>query len=594
MIGNPTESASKNQKLFQQDENASRELFKSVLEPTSGKKAVVAIDFGTTGVGYAWAFPNRAGLKTSEVFDNPPWPNSVNNTKTPTAVLLNADDYSIVAFGAAALEKAMNIKTSDRPNFYLFHRFKMALYNTSEPLTSDTTINDELNQKPVRAITVIAACLKHVKELALVAIKDHGTSLNAKDVLFVLTVPAIWKDNAKQIMHIAATEAGLETDKQGLILALEPEGASFWWMRTSDIKPEAGDVYIVADCGGGTIDVSVHEVMNIQGADGNKLREAFPVTGGDWGSTIIDRRFFQFLEDLFGPERYENFKKRDVIILQQAWERAKCAFDGTADSSITMPESLTLVRGDVKPAANSIEDYNAANNTEFEIEANRLIISPKDMATFFDPVVATTVAHLKTVIAKLKDDSKPSKIVCVGSFSQSTVLTNALRTAFSDITVLVPNQAGSCVVRGAVLLGAGGISDAPTKISRFGYGVKTVRMPQGDDPADKIKDGLTHDVMDLFVDYGDDLEPGFTKETVFYPADRYQRAITFEFYATTKVDVKFVTDRAAKKIGQVRIQGDPKSLQSGVTVTMLFGSEIVAKAKTADGEEQQCSLDFLA
>ncbi|KAJ3345772.1 hypothetical protein HDU83_003726 [Entophlyctis luteolus] len=609
MIGE--ESASKDQTLFQQDESASRELFKSVLDPTSDKKAVVAIDFGTTGVGYAWAFPSSNGIKPSEVFDNPPWPNSVSQAKTPTAVLLNAKNCSVVAFGAAALDKALNLRTSDRPNFYLFHRFKMALYNTDSPLTAETTIVDELNQKPVKAITIIAACLRHIKELAVTAICAHGTTLTAKDILFVvcgdsqifqqltatkLTVPAIWKDNAKQIMHIAAHEAGLETNNQGLILALEPEGASFWWMRTTDTKPKVGDIYVVADCGGGTIDVSVHEVMDTQGTNGNKLREAFPATGGDWGSTVIDRRFFEFLEALFGQDRYDNFKKRDFITLQLAWERAKCAFDGSADSSVPLPESLTLVRGDVKPAAETIEEYNESNGSEYEFEANRLIISAKDMATFFDPVVNTTVAHLKSVVKKLeKDGSKPSMIVCVGSFSQSTVLTNALKAAFApDINVIIPNQAGSCVVRGAVLLGAGGIADAPIKISRFGYGTKTVRLPQGDDPPEKIQNGLTRDVLDLFVDYGDDLEPGFAKEAKFYPTDKQQRAITFEFYATSKADVRFVTDRAAKKIGQLRIQGDPVSLQSGVTVSMLFGSEIIAKAKAADGQQNMVAEDATA
>ncbi|KAJ3388671.1 Heat shock 70 kDa protein 12A [Entophlyctis sp. JEL0112] len=575
MIGE--ESASKDQTLFQQDESASRELFKSVLDPTSDKKAVVAIDFGTTGVGYAWAFPSSNGIKPSEVFDNPPWPNSVSQAKTPTAVLLNAKNCSVVAFGAAALDKALNLRTSDRPNFYLFHRFKMALYNTDSPLTAETTIVDELNQKPVKAITIIAACLRHIKESTK------------------LTVPAIWKDNAKQIMHIAAHEAGLETNNQGLILALEPEGASFWWMKTTDTKPEVGDIYVVADCGGGTIDVSVHEVMDTQGTNGNKLREAFPVTGGDWGSTVIDRRFFEFLEALFGHDRYDNFKKRDFITLQLAWERAKCAFDGSADSSVPLPESLTLVRGDVKPAAETIEEYNESNGSEYEFEANRLIISAKDMAIFFDPVVNTTVAHLKSVVKKLeKDGSKPSMIVCVGSFSQSTVLTNALKAAFApDINVIIPNQAGSCVVRGAVLLGAGGIADAPIKISRFGYGTKTVRLPQGDDPPEKIQNGLTRDVLDLFVDYGDDLEPGFAKEAKFYPTDKQQRAITFEFYATSKADVRFVTDRAAKKIGQLRIQGDPVSLQSGqqnmVAEDATAFADILA---VSSAYKAVCAIDF--
>ena len=41
-----------------------------------------------------------------------------------------------------------------------------------------------------------------------------------------------------------------------------------------------GSVYMVVDCGGGTVDITVHEVSNTQG----NIREVFKATGGPYGS----------------------------------------------------------------------------------------------------------------------------------------------------------------------------------------------------------------------------------------------------------------------------------------------------------------------
>ena len=45
----------------------------------------------------------------------------------------------------------------------------------------------------------------------------------------------------------------------------------------------AGGQYMVVDCGGGTVDITVHEVSNKNG----HIKEVFKATGGPYGSTSI-------------------------------------------------------------------------------------------------------------------------------------------------------------------------------------------------------------------------------------------------------------------------------------------------------------------
>lgn len=81
------------------------------------------------------------------------------------------------------------------------------------------------------------------------------------DVLWVLTVPAIWSPGAKQLMREAA-KLGLGAADERLVLALESEAASVCCRNREMINHpdelKAGAQWIVLDCGGGTVDVTCH------------------------------------------------------------------------------------------------------------------------------------------------------------------------------------------------------------------------------------------------------------------------------------------------------------------------------------------------
>ncbi|KAJ7381801.1 hypothetical protein OS493_038955 [Desmophyllum pertusum] len=52
--------------------------------------------------------------------------------------------------------------------------------------------------------------------------------------------------------------------------------------------------YIVVDIGGGTLDVTVHEIQ-----DDGTIKEIHKVTGGPYGGIYVNQRFESLLEELF-------------------------------------------------------------------------------------------------------------------------------------------------------------------------------------------------------------------------------------------------------------------------------------------------------
>ena len=55
----------------------------------------------------------------------------------------------------------------------------------------------------------------------------------------------------------------------------------FWFSVICDLDVVAiGTKYMVADCGGGTVDITVHEIEAKEG----KLKELYKATGGPYGS----------------------------------------------------------------------------------------------------------------------------------------------------------------------------------------------------------------------------------------------------------------------------------------------------------------------
>lgn len=99
--------------------------------------AVVAIDFGTTFSGFAFAFNNKEGEKSIHM--NKEWgtDQGCSTLKTPTCLLLNPNK-SFNSFGYEAQDRFAELEEEEAQQYYYFEKFKMILHNNEVSLLLDS------------------------------------------------------------------------------------------------------------------------------------------------------------------------------------------------------------------------------------------------------------------------------------------------------------------------------------------------------------------------------------------------------------------------------------------------------------------------
>lgn len=78
---------------------------------------------------------------------------------------------------------------------------------------------------------------------------------------------------------------------------------------------QKGNVAMVLDCGGGTVDITVHKLL-CEPTEKFLCQELLPSSGGcEWGSKYVDLYFEDFLKDFFGAELFQTYQRNAVARL---------------------------------------------------------------------------------------------------------------------------------------------------------------------------------------------------------------------------------------------------------------------------------------
>jgi molecular chaperone DnaK len=147
----------------------------------------------------------------------------------------------------------------------------------------------------------------------------------------VITVPAYFNDSQRQATKDAGQIAGLEV----LRIINEPTAAALSY--GVDKSDKADRKIAVYDLGGGTFDVSIIEIANVEG---DKQIEVLSTNGDTFlGGEDFDQRIMEFLVDEFKKESGIDLKN-DVLALQRlkdAAEKAKIELSSSAQTEVNLP-----------------------------------------------------------------------------------------------------------------------------------------------------------------------------------------------------------------------------------------------------------------
>ncbi|XP_063068944.1 heat shock 70 kDa protein 12A-like [Engraulis encrasicolus] len=415
----------------------------------------ISIDFGTAYSGYSVKCNTTGVVKN---YRDVTWGHEygIRSCKTPTCILFDGNE---VHFGYAAMQKFNEGFPDGKKTF--FQDFKMQLYR-NEGIQMNMDIS-AVNGGKMKAITVISECLRYLKNHALKTVKNVSASveLQDSDITWVLTVPAIWDDAAKQFMRHAAKQAGLVTDSdpERLILALEPEAAAIYCKElpsdgfvggeggTLKLDQVPGTQFITVDCGGGTIDITVHEVL-----EGGFLKQVDQASGNGQGGQNIDRQLVELLQKICGSKCWDEYVKQNAEEFQwimYTFASAKCAEVNTG-FKFACPYNLNEI---VKKHKGYSMETLLKGDHGVSWRRGQIVISPEKLKSFYDKSLSATAELLHDIMRKPRLHIK--YMLLVGGYAMSKILQNFMKEEFaSQCTILCPQHSQQAVMVGAAAFGS--------------------------------------------------------------------------------------------------------------------------------------------
>ncbi|KIO50048.1 molecular chaperone DnaK [Nitrosospira sp. NpAV] len=198
---------------------------------------------------------------------------------------------------------------------------KMVPYSIIKADNNDAWV--EVRGKKVAPPEISAQVLKKMKKTA----EDYlGETVNEA----VITVPAYFNDSQRQATKDAGRIAGLEVKR----IINEPTAAALAFGMD---KKEGDRKVAVYDLGGGTFDISIIEIAEVEG------EHQFEVlaTNGDTflGGEDFDSRIIEYLVDEFKKESGIDLKK-DMLALQRlkdSAEKAKIELSSSQQTEVNLP-----------------------------------------------------------------------------------------------------------------------------------------------------------------------------------------------------------------------------------------------------------------
>uniref|UniRef100_A0A8C1X0Z8 Heat shock protein 12B n=1 Tax=Cyprinus carpio TaxID=7962 RepID=A0A8C1X0Z8_CYPCA len=382
---------------------------------------------------------------------------------------------------------------------------------------------------------------------------------------------------------------------------------------------QTGDRYIVADCGGGTVDLTVHQIEQPQGT----LKELYKASGGPYGAVGVDLAFEAMLCQIFGADFIESFKAKrpaawvDLTIAFEA--RKRTAAPGRANSlNISLP--FSFIDFYKRHRGQSVETALRKSNMNFIKWSSQgmLRLSAEAMHELFQHTISQTNTKLQIggQFSKKEEVKGVHFLFLVGGFAESPMLQRAAQNALGrNCRIIIPHDVGLTILKGAVLFG---LDPTVVRVRRcpltYGVGVLN-RFVEGRHPRDKllIKDGREWctDILDRFVSVDQSVALGEVVRRSYTPARMGQRKIIINIYCSDTDDITYITEPGVRKCGAITLD----LLESGavaasaedndkgsaferreIRTTMQFGdTEIkVTAVDVATGQLVRASIDFLS
>ncbi|NVZ21337.1 molecular chaperone DnaK [Pseudomonas costantinii] len=296
---------------------------------------------------------------------------------------------------------------------------KMVPYKIAKADNGDAWV--EVNGQKMSPPQISAEILKKMKKTAEDYLGEAVTEA-------VITVPAYFNDSQRQATKDAGRIAGLDVKR----IINEPTAAALAYGMD---KAKGDHTVIVYDLGGGTFDVSVIEIAEV---DGEHQFEVLATNGDTFlGGEDFDIRLIDYLVDEFKKESGMNLKGDPLAMqrLKEAAEKAKIELSSAQSTDVNLPYITADATGpkhlNVKISRAKLEAL-VEDLVQRTIEPCRIALKDSGIdASKIDDVILVGGQTRMPLVQKLvteffgkeaRKDVNPDEAVAMGAAIQGAVL----------------------------------------------------------------------------------------------------------------------------------------------------------------------------
>ncbi|KAJ5877628.1 hypothetical protein N7455_001093 [Penicillium solitum] len=431
---------------------------------TTGEKPklIVGVDFGTTFSGVAWGFQDCPD--DIELIQTWPGGGNITSQKVPT----------LCSYDGKHMKWGYQTDQSIHPGKkqWLIQGVKLLLDESQKfrytPAIKSQEVIKDLDKTPVEvAGDYLGKLVAHAQD---VLTRRFSTALQTVDLEYVLTVPAVWSDKAKDLTMQAAHRAGIPPASLGLLS--EPEAAAVCAIRT--IQPNTIAVWTSSDnelefnnltnYGKETawLSVMLEDIITYRVKETEPLRfeEATKGTGAVCGSVMLDESFDALIKDIIEKQSDQPICQSTVRAARKYWQDyIKPGYTGPLDDDEMCEPGYWIP----VPGVSGISNV--------DLSEGHLYLDRDQVKGVFDPIVKqieNLVTEQKMSVKKAGFSTKA--IILVGGLEASEYLFKRLQAASNGIQIMQPPNAWSAVARGAVIRGQEG-NQVESRIARCNYGI---------------------------------------------------------------------------------------------------------------------------
>lgn len=349
---------------------------------------------------------------------------------------------------------------------------------------------------------------------------------------------------------------------------------------------------------GGTADITLHERQ----PDGG-LRELHKASGGAWGGTKVDEEFYLMIIKIIGAPAYDTFCRQhtaDYLDLQRELEVKKRIITPKTKGKVTLKVPVSLAETYKSMMKETVDE--AINESPFKGKItwlpDKIRIDAEIFKGLFTNCIEKIVGHINSLL-EFPECKDTGTFLMVGGFSESEMMQDAIIKAFPKRNVIIPDEAGLSVLKGAVIFGHRPVA-ITSRVSRYTYGIN-ISPPF--DPEVHSEDRRVHvgnvdrcrDVFKKYIQEGDMVRVGEPRSGKHITLSSHQREMQLNIYASPKREPKYVDEEDSEYLGRVIVELPDSEERIRVEVTMMFGeTELTVQAQELSTLKKFSSFfDFL-